>query len=120
MSMNLNGRKIKAPYQTIGPRKEMVTYTKTSKKPKNKDGTGGEFITETVTEEMDTWLVKFAMGHSTRFVGERGREELIRMGYHKKPRLIDMETGDVVDIGGDPYDLDTHEEPIREVVLSDE
>lgn len=114
------GRKVKAPYQTIGPKREMVTYTKASYRhvdPKDKTSER-KLFQEQVTEEMDTWLVRFAMGHSTRFCGERGKQELIRMGYDKKPRLIDLETGDVVDIGGDPYDLSSAA-PDETVVIDD-
>jgi len=119
--MQHQGRKVKAPYQTIGPRKEQVTYTKASYRhvdPKDKTSER-KLFQEQVTEEMDTYLVKFAMGHSTRFCGARGLEELKRMGYDKKPRLIDLETGDVVDIGGDPYDLSDATED-NSVVLSSE
>lgn len=119
--MQHNGRKVKAPYQTIGPKREMVTYTKASYKPVDPKDPKGErkLVQEKVTEEMDTWLVRFAMGHSTRFCGERGKRELIRMGYDKTPRLIDMETGDVVDIGGNPYDLSAASED-NSVVIQDE
>ena len=83
-----SGRKVKAPYQTIGPKKELVTYTKASYKPVDPKDPKGErkLVQEKITEEMDTYLVRFAMGHSTRFCGERGLEELRRMGYDKKPR----------------------------------
>lgn len=119
--MQHQGRKVKAPYQTIGPKKEMVTYTKASYKPVDPKDPKGErkLVQEKVTEEMDTYLVRFAMGHSTRFVGAKGLAELKRMGYDKKPRLIDLETGDVVDIGGDPYDLRDAVED-EAVILSDE
>lgn len=119
--MQHNGRKVKAPYQTIGPKKEMVTYTKASYKPVDAKKPDGErkLHQEVVTEEMDTYLVRFAMGHSTRFVGAKGLAELKRMGYDKQPRLIDLETGDVVDIGGNPYDLSAAVED-NSVVLSDE
>lgn len=106
MQLN-NGRKVKAPYQTIGPRKESVTFQKCSYQPVDpKDPKGArKLVVENVSEVMDTYLVRFAMGHSTRFCGPAGLAEMQRMGYDKKPRLIDLETGDVVDIGGDPYDL---------------
>jgi len=119
MSMNLAGRKIKAPYQLVKLGKVSVTSVKASYKI-NKDGTK-TFIQEPVTEEQEAWLLKCAMGHQTRFVGERGWSEIVRMGYDKKPRLIDLETGDVVDIGGDPYDLDNADmAPTKELILSNE
>jgi hypothetical protein len=113
--MNLNGRKIKAPYQTIPLGEQEVEFVKASKNVKT-----GEFKTEKIKEKHPCWLVKFPMGHSVRFVGERGRKDLERLGYHKKPRLIDMETGDVVDIGGDPYDMDGGADDNSTIVLSDE
>lgn len=117
-----SGRKVKAPYQTIGPRLEEVTYTKASYKPVDPKKPDGErkLVQERITEKMQTYLVKFAMGHSTRFCGEAGLAELQRMGYDKKPRLIDMETGDVVDIGGDPYDLSDATEDSSIVLQNDE
>jgi len=57
---------------------------------------------ETVTEKRDCYMVYFPQGHSIRVTSF---EELKRMGYHLKPRMVDMETGDVIDIGGDPYDF---------------
>jgi hypothetical protein len=51
--------------------------------------------------EKTMYMVYFPMGHSIRV----DRDELVRLGYHIKPRLVDMLTGDVVDTGGDPYDL---------------
>lgn len=119
MAMNLSGRKIKAPYQLVSLGKVSVTSIKASYKVA-KDGTRS-LIQEPVTEELPAWLLKCAMGHQTRFVGERGWSEIVRMGYDKRPRLIDMETGDVVDIGGDPYDLDGPDmTPTKELILSDE
>lgn len=90
-------RKIKARYRTIGPRKEMVTYTKCSIDNETKS-----LQQEVVTEEMDTFMVVFPQGHSIRVLG---KEALIKSGYHLKPRMVDMLTGDVVDVGGDPYDF---------------
>lgn len=119
MAMNMNGRKIKAPYQLKALGKIPVTSLKASY-VKQKDGTS-KLLQEPVTEEQPAWLLQCAMGHQTRFVGERGWAEIVRMGYDKKPRLIDLETGDVVDIGGDPYDLDGPElAPTKDLILSDE
>jgi hypothetical protein len=60
---------------------------------------------ETITEQFKTWMVYFPQGHSIRFVGDSGLAEMTKLGFHLKPRLVDMETGDVVDSGGDPYDF---------------
>jgi len=57
---------------------------------------------ETVTEERDCYMIYFPQGHSIRVTSF---EQLKSMGYHLKPRMVDMETGDVIDIGGDPYDF---------------
>jgi hypothetical protein len=35
---------------------------------------------------------------------------LKELGFDKRPRLIDAETGDVVDVGGEDYDF-VHEMP---------
>lgn len=117
--MNLNGRKVKAPYQTKALGKVPVTYNKAGYKVVDKQTGERKFVVEQVTEEHDAWLVTFAMGHQTRFVGKRGWDDLVRMGYDKKPRLIDMETGDVVDIGGDPYDLTADTSETETIVLDD-
>lgn len=91
-------RNIKARYAVSGPRKEKVTYEKCGMdEDKN-------MTRETVTEEMDCYLVRFPQGHSIRVTSY---EKLKELGYHVKPRMVDMETGDVVDIGGDPYDFST-------------
>jgi hypothetical protein len=47
------------------------------------------------------YMVYFPQGHSIRV----DKENLVRLGYHLKPRMIDMNTGDVIDFGGDPYDF---------------
>jgi len=57
---------------------------------------------EVRTEERDCYMVYFPQGHSIRVTSF---EALKEMGYHLKPRMVDMETGDVIDIGGDPYDF---------------
>jgi hypothetical protein len=92
---------LKAKYKTVGPKREEVTYQKYSMVESN----GKKMLqAESVTEEKDCYYVYFPQGHSIRITD---KAELIRMGYHLKPRIIDMETGDVVDRGGDPYDFGT-------------
>ena len=108
-------RNLKARYNTIGPRKEMVTFNKCSY-----DLGGRGLIQEELTEEMQVWYVRFPQGHTTRFVGKQGLIDLKRLGYDKKPRLIDMDTGDVVDTGGDPYDFDTPVEDDNSIVVLDD
>jgi hypothetical protein len=56
---------------------------------------------EPVVVEKDMYMVYFPQGHSIRV----DRKELERLGFHLKPRLVDLETGDLVDPGGDPYDF---------------
>lgn len=57
------------------------------------------------TEEM--YMVHFPPkakgipGHSIRV----NKAELVRLGFHLRPRLVDMDTGDIVDTGGDSYDF---------------
>jgi hypothetical protein len=89
-------RKVKARYRTTGPHREMVTYQKCWLDDLK------SLQQETVTEEMETYMVYFPQGHSIRLLG---RKALEASGFHLKPRMVDMETGDVVDVGGDPYDF---------------
>lgn len=90
---------LKAKYKTVGPKKEKVTYQKYAMVESN----GKKMLqAEEVTEEKDCYYVYFPQGHSIRITD---KAELVRMGYHLKPRVVDMETGDVVDRGGDPYDF---------------
>ena len=101
---------LKAKYKTVGPKKEKVTYNKYSMVESN----GKKMLqSKEVTEEKDCYYVYFPQGHSIRITD---KEELVRMGYHLKPRIVDMETGDVVDRGGDPYDFgaDNHADVIVE------
>lgn len=93
-------RKLRARYRTVGPKKAQVTYRKAWIDDETKS-----LQSEEVTEEMNTWMVYFPAGHSIRFCGDAGFKELKRGGFHLRPRLVDMDTGDVVDSGGDPYDF---------------
>lgn len=90
-------RNLKARYMTKGPRLEQVTYMKCWMDEETKS-----LQMEEVTEEKKCWMVFFPNGHSIRLTDFN---ELKRMGYHLKPRIVDMDTGDVVDVGGDPYDF---------------
>jgi RNase P/RNase MRP subunit p29 len=101
---------IKARYRTVGPKTEMVTYTKASIDPETKS-----MDQKQVTEEMETFMVYFPQGHSIRILGRKRLEE---MGYHLKPKMVDMKTGEVVDYGGDPYDFANPSD--EEFVLSDD
>lgn len=94
-------RNIKAKYHTRYLGKQPVTFKKCSM-VKAEGSETPQLETETVTEEKDCWLVSFPQGHSIRVTDKK---ELERMGYHLRPRMVDMETGDVVNIGGDPYDF---------------
>ena len=51
--------------------------------------------------EKDLYMVYFPHGHSIRIT----KDEVVRMGYHLKPKLVDMDTGETVDLGGDIYDF---------------
>lgn len=103
--------KIRARYAVKGPKKEMVTFTRAFMDPETKS-----LQQEEVTEERETFTVMFPQGHSIRVTS---RERLAELGYDKKPRMVDMETGDVIDIGGDPYDFTT-DDISEDVVLVDE
>lgn len=89
--------RIRARYMTKALGKVPVTYTKCAINPETKS-----LEQEEVTEEFECFMVHFPQGHSIRVVG---REKLEELGYDKKPRMVDMNTGDVVDIGGDPFDF---------------
>lgn len=89
--------RIRARYAVKGPRKEKVTYTKCWMDEETKS-----LQTELVTEERNCYMVYFPQGHSIRVTS---LEELKRNDFHLKPRMVDMDTGDVIDVGGDPYDF---------------
>ena len=89
-------RVLKARYKTVGPTKTVLSYTHCWM-DENK-----ALQQETRTKEVNTWMVYMPQGHSIRV----RKDELIRLGFHLKPRIVDMLTGDIIDLGGDPYDLD--------------
>lgn len=88
---------LRARYKTKALGKQPVTYNKCSINPETKS-----LEIEEVTEDRECFLVMFPQGHSIRVTS---REQLRELGYDKKPRIVDMETGDVVDRGGDEYDF---------------
>lgn len=91
---------LRARYKVVGPKKVSVQVNKCWM-----DETGSlQQKVETVEKPM--YMVFFPQGHSIRV----GREELVRLGFHKKPRIVDMTTGDILQIGGDEYDLDSIED----------
>jgi hypothetical protein len=90
------GRNLKARYRTVGPKREKVEYSRYH------IDENGALQSEPVIEEMDCFYVFFPHGHSIRVTSF---ERLKELGYHIKPRIVDMDTGDLVDIGGDPYDF---------------
>jgi hypothetical protein len=89
-------RKVKARYRVIGPKVVTQTYTKAWIDEETKS-----LHQEQATRKVEMYEVYMPQGHSIRV----GYDELVRLGFDKRPRLVDMETGDVVDIGGDPYDF---------------
>ena len=104
-------RKVKARYMTKFLGTVKVHVNKASIDPETKSLQQAPKVVE---KEM--YMVYFPQGHSIRV----DRKELERLGFHLKPRLVDMETGDVVDVGGDPYDFvgSTVDEP--DVTLEDD
>ncbi|WP_287712717.1 hypothetical protein [Microcystis sp. M18BS1] len=94
--------KLRARYKTVGPKKERVQVNQARMDPETKS-----LQQEKVWIEKETYRVYFPAGHSIRVE----KDELVRMGYHIKPRLYDPATGDVVDTGGDPYDLENTGDP---------
>lgn len=88
--------KIRARYKVVGPKTVMVMENRSYMDKETKS-----LQQEVVEVEKKTWMVYFPQGHSIR-VDEK---ELRRQNFHLKPRLVDMNTGDVLDTGGDEYDL---------------
>lgn len=102
--------KIRARYKVVGPKLVKREVTKARMNPKLK---ALETKKEIVEEKM--WMVFFPQGHSIRV----NEQELKAQGLHLKPRLVDMNTGDVLDAGGDPYDLSQDIEDF-DVTLADD
>lgn len=88
--------KLRARYKVVGPKKVKVEINRS-----HMDKETNSLQQQKVWEEKEMYMVYFPQGHSIRV----DKPELVRLGYHIKPRLVDMITGDVVDTGGDPYDL---------------
>ncbi len=105
LAQEQNGRRVKARFAVRGPLVEMVSQNRA------KMDELGSLQQEIVKEEMKVWYVAVPSGSAngvptiTRFCGEAGLKEMERMGYTKKPRMIDLDTGDVLDIGGEDYDF---------------
>lgn len=101
--------KIRARYKVVGP--QMVTREVTVYNFDKETGKNSAEV-KSITEPM--WMVYFPQGHSIR-VNEK---ELRHHNLHLRPRLVDMNTGDVIDAGGDEFDLG---QPIldRDLELSD-
>lgn len=89
--------KIRARYLTKSLGKQKVAFKKCSIDPETKS-----LQMEDTVEEHECFMVMFPQGHSIRVVG---RDKLVELGYDKKPRMVDMDTGDVIDIGGEAYDF---------------
>lgn len=101
---------LKARYQVKPLGKVKVLVNKTSF-----DKTKGLTQAPTVVEQ-EMFMVLFPQGHSIRVK----HKELVRLGYHVKPRIVDMLTGDVVDIGGDLYDFSGDVETVDELIDDDD
>lgn len=104
-------RKIRARYHVRKLGKQKITYNKCGIDPDTKSLTQ-----ETVTEEFpDCYMVSFPQGHSIRVTSF---ERLKELGYHVKPRMVDMETGETVDFGGDEYDFANQDDDV--IVMDDD
>lgn len=102
--------KIRARYKVVGPKMVTRTVTKATIDKETKSMNTSQVE---ITEKM--WMVFFPQGHSTRM----NEKELRFHNLHIKPRLVDMETGDILETGGDPYDL-SEDIADRDIVLLDE
>jgi hypothetical protein len=103
--------KLRARYLTKRLGKQPVTFTKAWMDEDTKS-----LQMKQVTEDRECFMVMFPQGHSIRVTS---REQLAELGFDKKPRTVDMETGDVVDIGGDIYDFDNMPNE-NDIVLAEE
>jgi hypothetical protein len=101
--------KLRARYKVVGPKKVKRVVNKAFM-----DDTKSLQQKKVVVEE-ERYTVYFPQGHSLTLT----KEGLIEQGLHVRPRIVDMNTGDVLEAGGDPYDFG---EPIKdfEVELSDD
>jgi len=99
-------RRIKAAYKVSPPKKEKVSYRlyRIDKKTKSLEY-------DEVEEELECYHVQFPQGHSLRCTSFA---KLKQLGLHVRPRMVDLDTGDVVDPGGDPYDFGN--DPITDVM----
>lgn len=107
-------RNVKARYRTVGPKLVMRETNQCSIDAETKS-----LQQEKVMVEAEMYMVYFPQGHSTRMT----LDELKFHGYDKKPQLIDLETGEVVEFGGDPYDFakdpDQQERDAEHITLED-
>jgi hypothetical protein len=89
--------KIRARYMVkpLGLTKRLVTKATIDKETKSMD-------TKVVEVEEPMFMVLFPQGHSVRM----NLKELKAQGLDKRPRMVDMDTGDVIDTGGDPFDFE--------------
>lgn len=93
-------RNVKARYRVVGPQTVKVrTRVSRMVKLEGSNVPAKEDTFEDVVKEV--FMVYFPQKHSIRV----DKKELIRMGYHLKPRLVDMDSGETIDFGGDPYDF---------------
>lgn len=108
--MALAQRRLKARYRTVGPKMVDLEYTHCH------IDESGSLVQEQKVRRAKTWMVYMPAGHSIRVE----EAELKRLGFHLKPRVIDLDTGDVVDLGGDPYDMGQDIEDDEEILGSDD
>jgi len=94
--MASNAPIIRARYAVKGPKREVVHF----RKYYMDENKSLQYTDE--QEERDCYMIFFPHGHSIRVTSY---ERLKELGYHLKPRMVDMRTGDVIDLGGDPYDF---------------
>ncbi len=96
MAREQQARRVKAKYRTVGPKLVNRIVNLCSLDPETKS------LQQVPTEvEELMWTVYFPQGHSIRVT----KQELMFHGLHIRPKLVDMDTGEVVEWGGDPYDF---------------
>jgi hypothetical protein len=103
--------KIRARYKVVGPKDVTRIVTKAFIDPNTK-----AMNTKRVEVTEPMWTVFFPQGHSIRV----NQAELRYHNLHRKPRLQDLATGDIIDVGGDEYDLDKAIEDFDALLENDE
>lgn len=92
--MSIDPNKYKFDFQRFGPKKVERERTVYSVEHNQESGTK-RLVAKKKKETVEVWDVVFPHGHSVRLT----KNELVRMGYDRPPRIVDILTGDVISGG---------------------